>query len=131
MAWPDDISEWIPYQTRPSAGDFNKVVALLKGMFTGQGFAVDNAGVQFRPSPVGLTPFRWGTLDGSLDAGGTATASLWCSTNGGWEGWDVDSGEDETVYAPPLMASGSLDAGIWVLIGRINGRWVVIGRECP
>lgn len=83
------------------------------------------------PRPLTANMFRWGKLDGALSAGGTQDVSLWQTTGGGWEGWDEDSTQnEEDVYAPPLLTSGSLSSGDWVLIGKINGRWCVILGEC-
>lgn len=73
---------------------------------------------------------RWGKLDGALASGGTQTVSLWQTTGGGWEGWDEDSTEDWTCYAPPLLSSGSIASGKWVLVGIVNGRKVVLLPEC-
>ncbi len=74
--------------------------------------------------------FRWGKLDAQLDSGSTAAVSLWQTTGGGWGGWDEDSGEDWTCYAPPLLSSGNIAGGKWVLVGEINGRKVVLEHEC-
>jgi hypothetical protein len=75
-------------------------------------------------------PMRWGKLDGTLSVGGTQDVSLWQTTGGGWGGWDEDSGEDWTCYAPPLLSSGSIGSGKWVLVGIVNGRKVVLLPEC-
>jgi hypothetical protein len=80
--------------------------------------------------PGGI-PMRWGKMDGPVSAGGTVTVSLWQATGGGREGWDEDSGDNwEDVYAPPLLQSGNVVEGKWVLVGNINGRKVIIGHEC-
>jgi hypothetical protein len=76
------------------------------------------------------TSLRWGKLDSALSSGGTATVSLWQTTGGGWEGWDEDSTENWTCYAPPLLSSGSITSGKWVLVGIVNGRKVVLLPEC-
>jgi hypothetical protein len=76
------------------------------------------------------TSLRWGKLDSALSSGGTATVSLWQTTGGGWEGWDEDSTENWTCYAPPLLSSGSIASGKWVLVGIVNGRKVVLLPEC-
>ena len=74
---------------------------------------------------------RWGKLDGALAAGGSATVSLWEGTNGSWGEWDQDSGENwADVFAPPVLPSGSLASGDWVLVRVINGRRVVVMTEC-
>jgi len=73
---------------------------------------------------------RWGKLDEDLTAGGTATVSLWQATDGGWDGWDEDSGDNIEAYAPPLLSSGQIDEGKWVLVAYVNGRWVVVLAEC-
>jgi hypothetical protein len=73
------------------------------------------------------TQERWGKLDGTLSAGGSATVSLWEGTGGSWGEWDQDSGENwEDVYAPPAMASGTIASGTWVLVRVVNGRRVVM-----
>ena len=76
------------------------------------------------------TAYRWGKLDGALNSGSTAVVSLWQTTGGGWGGWDEDSTENWTSYAPPLLTSGSIASGKWVLVGIVNGRKVVLLHEC-
>jgi hypothetical protein len=79
---------------------------------------------------TGIT-LRWGKLSTTLDAGSTADVDLWQETGGGWGGWDEDSGQSwADVYAPPLMASGSIANGKWVLVGMVNGRKVVLLHQC-
>lgn len=75
---------------------------------------------------------RWGKLDAEMAAGATnGTVSLWQKTDGGWDGWDEDSTENWTgVHAPPILPSGTLDSGNWVLVGEVNGRRVVLLTEC-
>ena len=80
------------------------------------------------------TPKRWGKLDEDVAAGDSdAVVSLWRATDGTWAGWDEDSTENqEDVWAPPwLEAEGTADSptfpsGAWVLIEKINGRWVIV-----
>lgn len=75
----------------------------------------------------GATQYRWGKLDGALAAGATATVSLWQTTGGGWEGWDEPSTvNQEDVYAPPTLSAGTIASDQWVLIAKVNGRWIVL-----
>ncbi len=74
---------------------------------------------------------RWGKLDGEMTPGSQVDVSLWQGTDGDWGKWDQDSGENwEDVYAPPLMQSGSISAGKWVLVEMVNGRKVVLEHQC-
>jgi hypothetical protein len=77
----------------------------------------------------GMT-LRWGKLDAQLNSGSSASVSLWQTTGGGWEGWDEDSTENWACYAPPLLSSGNVASGKWVLVGIVNGRKVVLLHEC-
>ena len=71
---------------------------------------------------------HWGKLDGDLVAGGTQTISIYA---GGPTTSDLtDTGNDVTAGAPPLLSSGQLDSGDWVLIERIGGYWWVVGAPC-
>ncbi len=80
---------------------------------------------------MGPQKFRWGKLDGTLSSGGTATMSCWRdSTSKLWDGWGEDSGENITVYAPPILSSGSLSSGTWVYAERKGSKWVVMEAEC-
>jgi hypothetical protein len=67
---------------------------------------------------------HWGKLDGALAYNGSATCSIWEDDP------LADSGRNVTVYAPPLLASGSLASGSWVKIERIAGKWYVTGAPC-
>ncbi len=58
-------------------------------------------------TPQGETSY-WGKLDGSLSANGSATVSIY------WHDPLVDSGNNVTAYAPPLMTSGTINSGKWV-----------------
>jgi hypothetical protein len=72
---------------------------------------------------------RWGKLDEDLEAGSSATVSLWQTTGGGWGGWDEDSTENETATAPLSWPAGSSllsEDGIMVRIQRINGVWILV-----
>jgi len=76
-------------------------------------------------TPQGETSF-WGKLDGTLSAGSSATVSIY------WKYPLVDSGNDVTAYAPPLLASGSISSGKWVEVTyRPDAqRWYVTGAQC-
>ena len=86
----------------------------------------DGIGTYFTFPPSRPLSYRWGKLDGYVSAGGTQTVSLWQETDGGWSGWDEDSEIDtEDVYCPPTNAG--LPEGVFVQIGKVNGRWMIIG----
>ncbi len=87
-------------------------------------------------TPSAAGNIEWAKLDGTLSESGTAIASIW---RGGPAVADlVDSGENVTVGAPPLMGEdtgtgtdvGTISSGSWVLIRKINGYWWVIGVPC-
>lgn len=129
---PGDIPHVQPGD-RPKAARQNLIADALMQRDTPANSIVDNLGVSTRPPAIPSGPFvlRWGKLDGALAAGGTQTVSLWQKTDGGWDGWDEDSTENwETCYAPPVLASGTIDSGSWVLVGVVNGRRVVLLAEC-
>jgi hypothetical protein len=71
---------------------------------------------------------QYGKLDGALAAAGSATVSIWTWNGSAW----ADSTENETVYAPPLLASGSIASGKWVRIEWVYEveRWEVVSAEC-
>lgn len=76
------------------------------------------------------TQERWGKLDGTLNAGSSATVSLWKGTGNEWYKWDQDSGDNVTAYAPPYLPSGrSVASGKWVLVRLMTARWTVIWWE--
>lgn len=73
----------------------------------------------------------YGKLDGALASGDSVTMSIWYWTGSAW----ADSGDNLTVYAPPLLSSGSIASGKWVRTkwcGGIygSGRWEVVSAEC-
>jgi hypothetical protein len=70
--------------------------------------------------------WHWAKLDEDLATGGSETASI-------WDGVPLaDTTDNVTVYAPPVLTSGSLASGNWVRIDlHRNGRWYVIISECP
>lgn len=80
---------------------------------------------------MGGLVLRWGKLVDALEAGGTQDVQLFQGSDGDWGAWDQYSGTtQEGVYAPPLLTADQLDADTWVLIGKINGRWVVVLAAC-
>jgi hypothetical protein len=117
---------------RPSAGRQNLIADALVQRDTPANAVVDALGVATRPSMAVTvaTQLRWGKLDAQLNSGSTTAVSLWQTTGGGWEGWDEDSTENWTCYAPPLLSSGNVASGKWVLVGIVNGRKVVLLHEC-
>jgi hypothetical protein len=117
---------------RPSAERQNAIGQALEQHDTPTNGIVDDLGITTRPPIAGRVglQLRWGKLDGALSAGSTATVSLWQTTGGGWGGWDEDSTENWTCYAPPVLSSGSIASGKWVLVGIVNGRKVVLLHEC-
>jgi hypothetical protein len=77
---------------------------------------------------VTLPTFFYGKLDGALAAAGSATVSIWRWTGSAW----ADTTANLTVYAPPLLASGSIASGKWVRIEWCfdSTRWEVVSAEC-
>lgn len=73
-------------------------------------------------------PWHIGKLDGALTSGGSATFSLYTNASGTW----TDTTTNLTVYASPLLSSGSIATGKWVRIGYelTYSRWEVISAEC-
>jgi len=126
----DSLHDLMPGRDRFPASYIPIIREGLNHEISGAGVMHDAMGTAI-VMPQTATLARWGKLDGTLSAGGTATVSLWQKTGGGWGGWDEDSGEDwEDCYAPPMLTSGSLDAGTFVLVEVINGRRVVTMAEC-
>jgi hypothetical protein len=76
-------------------------------------------------TPQGQTCY-WGKLDGSLSSGSSATVSIY------WKDPLVDSNNNVTAYAPPLLKTGSLDSGKWVeVVYRPDAqKWYVRLAEC-
>ena len=76
-------------------------------------------------TPQGETSY-WGKLDGSLSANGSATVSIY------WKYPLVDSGNNVTAYAPPLLTSGTISSGKWVEVTyRPDAqKWYVTGAQC-
>ncbi len=122
---------------RPEFGDQlsaeetgKRIDILQRSVVGGSHCYVDATGVFPRPAPAAMLPvaeFRWGKLDGALRNGASdGSVDLWQATGGGWEGWDEPSGQNQgDVYAPPWLTDGEFPTGAWVLIAKINGRWVV------
>ena len=83
------------------------------------------------PTPFAV-PFpvqpKFGKVDDNPWTTGTATVSIWEWSGSAW----ADSTENETVYAPPLLASGSIASGKWVRIEWVYEveRWEVVSAEC-
>jgi hypothetical protein len=75
-----------------------------------------------------------GVLDGALDAGGSATMSIWELNDGetDWVNESTDTSDNMTVFAPAIMRSGSIAVGKWVeTIVDDDGNWRVRWSECP
>ncbi len=70
--------------------------------------------------------WEWGLLDGILNAGSSATMSIWRGSPP-----LTDTGENITVQAPPLLIADSVAQGsfVWALKHR-NGLWYVMGAPC-
>ena len=111
------------------ASQWDVARAILSQRSTGPYEAGSPIGSSVREHDVD-TDIRWGILDETLAAGGTADVSLWRKENGDWGGWDEDSEIDWECYAPPVMTSGTIAAGKWVGVGIVNGRKVVLWAEC-
>lgn len=127
---PGEI-EHVAQGDRPSADRQNRIADALRQGDVASAGIVDVLGITTRPPHQRTKPvLRWGKLSGTLSAGSTAPVALWQASNGSWGGWDQDSGQSWTVYAPPILSSGSINSGKWVLVGIINGRKVVLLAEC-
>ena len=76
-------------------------------------------------TPQGETSY-WGKLDAALGSGSSATVSIY------WQYPLVDSGNNVTAYAPPLLTSGTINSGKWVEVTyRPDAqKWYVTGAEC-
>ena len=76
-------------------------------------------------TPQGETSY-WGKLDGSLSSSGSATVSIY------WKYPLVDSGNNVTAFAPPLLTSGTVSSGNWVEVTyRPDAqKWYVTGAQC-
>ncbi len=70
----------------------------------------------------------WGTLDGALAQGNSATVSVQCHNGSAW----VDTTFNLTGY-DKLMATGATDlaSGTWVVCNYYSGRWWVQEAGCP
>lgn len=95
----------------------------------GQGNPLNERGLRARY----VAPKIWwhfGKLDGSLSstAGSSATMSIWNWISGAW----TDTTKNLTVYAPPLLSSGSIASGKWVRAEyhAQSRRWYVVSAEC-
>ncbi len=67
----------------------------------------------------------WAELDGVLASGGSATASIHTG------GTLTDTTENVTVYAPPVMSSGSIALGSSLRIAIAeSGKWYPVGAPC-
>jgi hypothetical protein len=76
---------------------------------------------------------RYGILDEVMNAGSSATMSVWrnAATGSYWDGtWDEDSGENLEIYSPPMLSAGSIDAGKWVKAIKPGTAWIMDGAEC-
>jgi hypothetical protein len=108
----------------PVAGSF-KIRKGFPGFKIFQAEAADGiATAAFEPGPPGY----WGTLDGALASGNSATASIYKFASGNYS----DSTLNETVYAPPVLASGNIALGkiiraVWSPVSR---RLEVVSAEC-
>lgn len=69
----------------------------------------------------------WGTLDGSLSQGGSATMSVFFRDGGSW----TDSTMNITVY-DRLLKSGAtaISSGKWVVASWYGDRWWASSAEC-
>ena len=82
--------------------------------------------VQAIPAPA---RWHWAKLDGTLSAGGSATASIW-----NWNGSAlVDSGNNVTVYDWLLGTGETIASGkkIKIDLHLESQRWYVTSAECP
>ena len=93
---------------------------LWKESGTGTKWAVVRLG-----TPQGETSY-WGKLDEPLVSSDSAVVSIY------WKEDLIDSDNNVTAYAPPLMTSGTIEAGKWVEVTfRPDARrWYVTGAEC-
>ena len=111
---------------RVPADDLSKVARQAARGDSGGDAYVDATGV-YPVAGAGAAGLRWewGKLNGFLDAGGTATMSV-------WQGDPlIDTGNDIPVSAPPLLATGQLAKDSWVWVQHHNnGLWYVMGAPC-
>ena len=73
----------------------------------------------------GAAQWQYAVLDADLPAGGSCSATIY------YDYPDATNNQTDTVYAPPLLTSGSLTSGSWVLIDKhANGNWYANGAPC-
>lgn len=85
---------------------------------------------------AGSLQLEWAILNATLSESGTSTARIY--RGGPAVANLVDSGEDVTVGAPPLMGEdtgtgtdvSTIPSGSWVLIAKLGAHWWVIGVAC-
>lgn len=83
---------------------------------------------RINPPIPALPGSQYGKLDGALAAGSSATVSRYYWNGSAW----ADTTSNDTVYAPPLLTSGSIASGKWVEYywNIAASRFIVCGREC-
>ena len=106
---------------RPSAGKWNRLADLVDRNQSQPSSHWDPTGIYVAPEAVG--GFVWGKLDEDLAHDSTvgATVSI-------WRGVPSEDSERNisNVFAPAWLAAGSVYAGQWVLVGRIDGRRQIV-----
>lgn len=112
-SWGAKHSEWLLFQHRP--GFF------MLGGYTGDGAAQRALVRQQEVSEL------WGSLDGSLSQGSSATLSVHFRDSATW----TDSTMNITVY-DKLLKSGAtaIQSGKWVVADWYGDRWWATSAEC-
>lgn len=77
----------------------------------------------------GGSTIKMAELEGELESGGNAEASIWAYDPETEE--LVDTGEDVTVYAWMLNDGESIEIGTEIMIVNSGGRWYISNAACP
>lgn len=137
MEYVASTNSWRFLRTLDSYGGLSKcpVIQDIVGYFygiTGEGIIgrfrwLGSAGGTIEALSHGK-PTHEGKLDGALNAGSTATFSIYSCATGSW----VDTTTNLTVHAPPRLSSGSIDTGKWarVYYDLTRPGWTVDSAEC-
>lgn len=112
-SWGPKSGEWKLFQYRPGF--------YMLGNYQGDG-AKQRAIVEMHE----VTQL-WGTLDGSLSQGSSATMSVFFRDGGSW----TDSTMNVTVYDRLMKTGQSIASGKWVVATWYGDRWWVQEAECP
>lgn len=118
-----EFAIWCPDNTMPSSAVGDQVWAVHNPQ---SGFW------ELLTASAAADTVRWGALDGDLLPGSSQIVSLYQTSGGGDEGWDVDSSEDISALAPPTLPIGATvpsDGSRMCQVRNTGTRWVVMDWE--